>query len=328
MASLADIRARLLQEESKSKGRSGGGGDNAIYPFWNIPEGSTAVLRFLPDGDESNSFFWRERQMIRIEFAGIKGGETNKKVTVTVPCVEMWNETCPVHATIRPWFKDKRMEEIARKYWKKRSYLFQGFVVTSPLQEDTLPENPIRRFAINSSIFNIIKTALMDPEMVELPTDYMQGTDFRLAKTTKGQYADYSTSSWARKERSLNETELGAVAGSGLFNLNDFMPKKPSAEELNAIMEMFEASVDGELYDPNKWSQFYKPAGFSTGSGTTGAVPVGDDIDEDTPVVKPTPVASAPVTAPAAQEQPVATEGKKPSVDDLLSMIRNRKQSA
>jgi hypothetical protein len=329
MASLADIRARLLQEENKSKGNSRGGMDNAIYPFWNIPEGSTATLRFLPDADESNTFFWRERQMIRIEFAGIKGGETNKKVTVTVPCVEMWNETCPVHAAIRPWFKDKRMEETARKYWKKRSYLFQGFVVNSPLQEDTLPENQIRRFVINSSIFNIIKTALMDPEMVELPTDYMQGTDFRLAKTTKGQYADYSTSSWARKERSLNEQELGSVAQFGLYNLNDFMPKKPNAEELNAIYEMFEASVDGELYDPARWANFYKPAGFSTGSGTTATA---DDLDEDTPAPvasRPAPVATPAPAAPAPVETPsVTTSGAgKPSVDDLLSMIRNRKQA-
>lgn len=324
MASLADIRARLLQEESKSKGNSRGGMDNAIYPFWNIPEGSTATLRFLPDADESNTFFWRERQMIRIGFAGVKGGETNKQVTVTVPCVEMWNETCPVHAAIRPWFKDKRMEDTARKYWKKRSYLFQGFVVNSPLAEDSLPDNPIRRFVINSSIFNIIKTALMDPEMVELPTDYMQGTDFRLAKTTKGQYADYSTSSWARKERSLNETELGAIAQFGLYNLNDFMPKKPTAEELNAIYEMFEASVEGELYDPSRWANFYKPAGFSSGSGTTAS---NDDMDEDTPVVAqrptPAPAPQAPVETPSV----TASGTGKPSVDDLLNMIRSRKQA-
>ena len=39
--------------------------------------------------------------------------------------------------------------------------------------------------------------------MENLPTDYVAGTDFRLSKTTKGQYADYSTSKWARKESAL-----------------------------------------------------------------------------------------------------------------------------
>ena len=323
MASLAEIRARLQEQDQKAGGRAGGGMDNAIYPFWNIPENSTATLRFLPDADESNTFFWRERQMIKIPFAGVKGGDTNKQIYVQVPCVEMWNETCPIHAEIRPWFKDPRMEETARKYWKKRSYLFQGFVTQNPLKEETLPENPIRRFVINPSIFNIIKSALMDPEMVELPTDYTQGTDFRLTKTTKGQYADYATSAWARKERSLNEQELGAVAQYGLYNLNDFMPKKPTAEELNLIFEMFEASVEGELFDPARFGQFYK--------GATGASTASHDDDEPASAPVRTAPAAQPAPAPQAEAAPVAEAapaagGNKPSVDELLNMIRNRKQ--
>ena len=53
----------------------------------------------------------------------------------------MWGEQCPVHAEIRPWFKDTTMEDI-RKYWKKRSHIFQGFVTASDMQEDSKPENP------------------------------------------------------------------------------------------------------------------------------------------------------------------------------------------
>ena len=79
MASLAEIRAKLKQQEAGPGGRSSGGGDNAIYPFWNIPENSTSVLRFLPDGDTSNTYFWRERQMIRLEFAGVKGDAESRK---------------------------------------------------------------------------------------------------------------------------------------------------------------------------------------------------------------------------------------------------------
>jgi len=261
MATLAEIRARLNEQAQKSSGTKQSGGDNSIYAHWNIAEGTSASLRFLPDADEANTFFWKERQMIKIPFSGIAGQDENKKVMVQVPCVEMWGETCPVHATIRPWFKDPNMEALGRTYWKKRSYVFQGFVVNSPMEEDSVPENPIRRFVISPQIFTLIKQALMDPDMEELPTDYMRGTDFRLNKTQKGGYADYSTSGWARKERSLNEVELQAIATHGLFNLNDFMPKRPGIDETRAIMEMFEASVDGQLYDPEKWSKFYRPSG-------------------------------------------------------------------
>ena len=59
MASLADIRARLAAQENKASG-STFQGDNAIFPHWNINEGDTATVRFLPDGDTSNPFFWIE----------------------------------------------------------------------------------------------------------------------------------------------------------------------------------------------------------------------------------------------------------------------------
>ena len=333
MASLAEIRAKLLEQENRSTTRTSSGGDNAIFPHWNIPEGSSATLRFLPDSDENNTFFWKERQMIRLEFPGVKGGDEHKSVTVQVPCVEMWGDSCPIHAEIRPWFKDPSMEDIARKYWKKRSYVFQGFVTNSELQEDTVPENPIRRFVISPQIFKIISQALMDPDFPEIPTDYEAGTDFRIVKSTKGQYADYSTSNWARRERSLDQTERDAIAANGLFNLNDFLPKKPSAEELGIIFEMFEASVDGQLYDPARFGDYYRPYGVDapSSSGTATTAPA--------PAPQPTPVAATPAPAPqpapeAAAPAPVAETvaapaggEEKASAQDILAMIRNRKES-
>jgi hypothetical protein len=332
MASLAEIRAKLLEQENRQSGQksSTGTGDNAIFPHWNIKEGETATLRFLPDADESNTFFWKERQMIRIEFPGVKGGDEHKPVTVQVPCVEMWGDTCPVHQEIRPWFKDPSLEDNARKYWKKRSYIFQGFVTDNPLDEET-PANPIRRFVISPQIYKIISSALMDPEFQELPTDYEAGTDFKVAKGSKGQYADYGTSNWARRERSLNQEERDAIAENGLYNLNDFLPKKPGPQELNAIFEMFEASVDGQLYDPERFADYYRPYGVEAPSG--GARP-------QAPAPAPAPAASAPVAetvsdtgwqdpAPAAPApEPVAAApagDDKPSAQDILAAIRNRK---
>lgn len=328
MATLAEIRARLMEQENRSSGNKMVA-DNAVYPFWNIPENSTAVLRFLPDGDDTNTFPWRERQMIRLTFPGVKGGDEGKIVTVTVPCMEMWKETCPIHAEIRPWFKDKSLEDLGKRYWKKKSYLFQGFVVDSKLQEENLPENSIRRFIVNPSIFTIIKAALMDPEMESLFTDYENGTDFRLTKTTKGQYADYSTSSFARRERGLNEVELQAIATHGLFNLNDFLPKKPTKEEVDVIYDMFKASVDGELYDAQRWGNYFKPAGLNISSSDSDT----ESTSAPVAVAKPAPVAVAkPAVVETEDDDPpfeadsgAAPEGKK-NVNDILAMIRNRQQ--
>ena len=346
MATLAEIRAKLQASEGGNRGGSSGGGDNAIFPFWNIPENSTSVLRFLPDGDASNTYFWRERQMIRLEFAGVKGDPNSRRVTVNVPCNEMWGPvgSCPVLSEVRNWFKDPALEDMGRKYWKKRSYVFQGFVAENSLQEDTTPDNPIRRFIINPSIFNIIKGALMDSDFTELPTDIEQGTDFRLTKTTKGQYADYSTSSWSRRERSLDSNERAAIDTRGLFNLNDFLPKQPTEAELTAIGQMFEASVDGQMYDPELFGNFYRPAGVqidtaNSAPNTSAAKPAAQSVPQPTPAPAPVaqPVAeTAPVSViPPAQQEAVAAaaaatapesdiSGEKPSAQDILAAIRNR----
>ena len=332
MATLAEIRAKLREQESRTGGSNQqSGGDNAIYPHWNMAEGSEAVLRFLPDADPESTFFWKERLMIKLPFAGIKGQTDSRPVTVNVPCMEMYGESCPVLQEVRGWFKDPSLEDQGRKYWKKRSYIFQGFVADNPISEDSTPENPIRRFIIGPQIFQIIKGALMDPEMEELPTDYVRGVDFRIKKTSKGGYADYSTSQWSRRERALTDEEKSAIDKHGLHNLNDFLPKKPSDVEVKVIQEMFEASVDGEAYDPERFGQYFRAPGMSAPTGDPNK---SNSATTSAPAATPAPTpAPEPVAETVAQPAPAATTESatddKPSserANDILAMIRNRQQ--
>lgn len=337
--SLAEIRAKLQAQENRSSGNGNQQGDNAIYAHWNIPEGTNARLRFLPNNNPKNDFFWEERLMINLSFAGVKGQSDSKPVTVQVPCVEMYGDACPVLAEVRTWFKDASLEEMGRKYWKKKSYLFQGFVHENPIADDKTPENPIRRFIISPQIFNLVKGALLDPELENLPTDYMGGLDFTVSKTSKGGYADYSTSKWARKESALTADEAAAVEKHGLSNLSDFLPKKPSDVELKVIKEMFEASVDGQAYDTDKWGAYYRPRGVNAPAGAASvATPtavaqapvaqvadravVSEHVDANE-AFAPTTVAedtapTAPVTTPAGGGQ---------RAEDILAMIRSRQKS-
>ena len=332
MASLAEIRARLQAAENKQGGNSTGG-DRSIYPHWNMEEGQSCTIRFLPDGNSKNTFFWQERAMIRLPFAGIKGEMESKQVMVQVPCVEMWGEACPILAEVRTWFKDKSLEEMGRKYWKKRSYIMQGFVRENPISDDTTPENPIRKFIIGPQLFATIKAVLMDPETEELPTDYLRGLDFRITKTSKGGYADYSTSKWARKESALTEAEQAAVEAHSLFDLSSFLPKKPGEVELKVIKEMFEASVDGQPYGTERWGQYFRPAGVQAPGGSNTA----DQTDEDAPrtAAKPAPVVSKPAVqdedppfdtddAPVASAPVQAAKPGGQNAQDILAMIRAR----
>jgi hypothetical protein len=266
--------------------------------------------------------------MIKLPLAGIKGQTESKQVTVNVPCMEMYGETCPILSEVRGWFKDPSLEDQGRKYWKKRSYIFQGFVVEDGLKETEKPENAIRRFIIGPQIFQLIRGALLDPEMDDLPTDAVNGVDFKLIKTSKGGYADYSTSKWSRRSRPLDDKEAAALEAHGLFDLKDYLPKKPTDVELKVIKEMFEASVDGEPFDMEKWGQYFKPAGMGQATGDPNS----------TPAAKVTPP-SNPQTSPDLDDDPPFDTDATPSVkkeaattsnagasraEDILAMIRNR----
>lgn len=335
--SLKEIQAKLLEQQArKERGRSGGfTGDNSIYPFWNNPEGSTATLRFLPDGDESNDFFWVERLIIKLPFPGVKGQSDSKPVEVQVPCMDMWKPgSCPIAAETRPWWKDPSLEDTARKYWRKKSYLFQGFVTQNPNKDDNTPENPIRRFIINPSVFDVVKGILMRQDLENSPTDYDNGRDFYLSKTSKGGYANYASSSWSMKERPLTSEERDAIDRHGLYNLSQFLPKKPDEAGVQAIIELFHASVNEEMYDMDRWGQYFKPNGMRTdsngGDGSAAAASASPPQQGSPSAVTASSIMNK-ISKPVPQddEVPFDTAPATPKMqtpDDILAAIRRRQQ--
>ena len=95
---------------------------------------------------------------------------------------------------------------------------------------------------------------------------------------------------------------------------------------------MFEASVNGELYDAARWGNYYKPYGVEVPAGASSpalqkasapvAKPAVEEDDEAPFDTTPAPkVEAQPTPAPAAGD------GAKKSADDILAMIRNRKQA-
>lgn len=266
---IALIRAQLLEKEEKANSPTTRSfGDNARYPFWDLPIGKSASVRFLPDNDPDNIYFWRDRFDINLPFAGIKG-QTTDDIKVQVPCMKTWQKACPIISETRKWWDDESTKEQARLYYFKRSYLYQGFVVRSDLVEDVVPENPIRRFTLGAQIHKIIDSYVKEPDLRYSPTDFENGVDFKINKKQNGAWADYSTSSFSVSgPRALSDTEISAIDTHGLFTLKDFLPKEPDQKHLEIIQEMFEASVNGEAYDPDRFAEFYRPRGLKYEGGS------------------------------------------------------------
>jgi hypothetical protein len=173
----------------------------------------------------------------------------------------------------------------------------------------------------------------MDPELEELPTDLMRGVDFRISKTSKGGFADYNSSKWARKESALTEVEQAAIEKHGLFDLSTFLPKKPSEAEVKVIKEMFEASVDGQSYDTERWGQYFRPAGVNAPTGSSTPAPATAFVDGHGDVheveSKSAPAASSfDDEEPAVASAPVETKpASSDKAQDILAMIRARQKA-
>lgn len=306
--SLDELRAKLKQEqENQEKIKNGEGYSNSepdsFLAFWNIPLGKPLNLRFLPDADPNNAFFWRDHETINLTFSGIKG-KHNNEVTVKVPCSEMWDDkSCPITNELRTWYKsgDDNIKKLASKYWKKRKHLLQCMIGPDSVavEKDNPPENPVRRVLVTSDLLVKIKSIIMNPQCPALPTDYERGRDFTVIKgKNNGGFFTYDESYWSMIERPLNEAERAALNHHGLFDLSTFMPTKPTDEDKNIMFEMFRASLNGEQYDPERWAAYYRPEGVSkpTTSVHTGSV-----------------------VAPVAQQAPIVTQplvqaGNSPAV--------------
>ena len=94
---------------------------------------------------------------------------------------------------------------------------------------------------------------------------------------------------------------------------------------------MFEASVDGQPYDVERWGQYYRPYGVDVpaGSSTTSDTPARKSTPAPTPQATETAVAPEPEAAPEpapVAEAPAGDSGSK-SAEDILAMIRSRQKS-
>jgi len=124
---------------------------------------------------------------------------------------------------------------------------------------------------------------------------------------------------------------MNAINTHGLFNLSDFLPKKPGEVEVKVMQEMFEASVDGEAYDADRWSNYFRPSGMAARTGdpntasTNGTATSMTAATPEAPVAETAPAAPAPA-APTPEATPAPEAESAPAGDgaDILAMIRAR----
>jgi hypothetical protein len=222
---MAKFNLDALKSAFSQKAAGGGGGDQTwklFYPFWKMPDDSIAVVRFLPDLDESNSLgFLVENLQHELTI----NGERKK-----VPCLSMHNEHCPVCDLSRKYY-DEKNEELGKKYYRKKSYIGQVIVVESPIDHD---QNAlVKLIEFGPKIFKQIQSAFQSGDLEEAPFELKGGYNFRIKKTKSGQYADYGTSSFAPKQSDLDDEVIEAMT---LYTLKDYRTKYVDRATVEAML--------------------------------------------------------------------------------------------
>lgn len=317
-------------------------GDNTLYRFWDMAVGQQCVVRFLPDANPDNPLaFLKEKITHRLTIDG---------KPVTVPCLTMYGEQCPICKVSSDYYKagDKIN---GKRYWKSKQHLARVLIVSDPLPADDNGENcegKVMNIAISYQIFNIIKEAFESGDLENVPFAFEGGTDFVIKKTQQGEYASYAVGTKFRpKPRDLDESEVALVEDS-LIDLATLLPKQP---ELADVQRKLNADMTGESLADDEEEDGglnFKP---KAAKAPAKAAPraAADDGDDDEDYVPPAPKKPAKPQTPAWEEEedaapalaakkPAAKPAPAPADDDddstndeadqILAQIRARKAAA
>ena len=282
----ADFKAKFAANTA-----AGGGKQNNYYPFFKMPDDSTARIRFLPDANEDNPLGF----MIEKVTHQLKVNGENK----TVACLASYGEECPVCKVSKEYY-DAGDKVNGKLYWKKKNYLAQAMIMEDPIIEKG-HENAVGKvkiFSIGYSIFKIIKDSFESGELDVAPFAYEGGTDFLIKKTKQGEFASYTLSKFARKSSDLTEEEI-EVADAGIVDLSTLLSKKP---ELSAVEGILMAALTGKAYndgegDDEDDNDSMKAMAASFKKGTPAKAPAASE-DDDTPVQR----VATPAPAAASDE--------------------------
>lgn len=276
MTTLAELRAKV----SKAQTRTNNYDSSSIFSFKNLNPGDQIRIRFVPDG-EANDFFWRPRCTRPLQFDSIRlnnGEVVQNRTYVSVPAFNIkkgdvnlsnlpddylyYSNDDVIQQKIKGFWNDSdEGKALYYKFGRTERYVFQGFVRAEGY------ETKLWRFIINKDLFNTIYSFMSDDEINEMPSDPIHGRDFILKVTEKTasingktqKVKDYSTSKWSSNESPLTDAEVAWLAENDPFVLKSFIPSRPTAEQEAVMLELYEASFNGEPYDVSRWFNIFKP---------------------------------------------------------------------
>ena len=270
-----------LTEQFKQKTTEGGAGNatwKLFFNFWKADMDTVSTVRFLPDADDDNPMGFLVENLAH---ELVINGKREK-----VPCLKMYGEDCPICALSQNYYDEKspdHNEQLGKKYYRKKSYIGQVLVIDTPIEHDQ--EQLVKLIEFGPAVFKQIQAAFQSGDLEEAPYELKGGYNFRIKKSKSGEYASYTTSSFAPKQTDVGDDLIEKLE---LFDLKSYRTPRVTRDVLEAMLV---ADQTGGTYGDAK-DETPKTSGLTLNKKTK---PAADD-DGDEPAASP-----APAPAPAAE---------------------------
>lgn len=261
--------ASLTEQFKQKTNEGGGGGDQSwkkFFAFWKADMDTVSVVRFLPDADEENPMGFLVENLAH---ELVINGKREK-----VPCLKMYGEECPICTLSQGYYDEKspdHNEALGKKYYRKKSYIGQVLVMETPIEHDA--EQLVKLIEFGPAVFKQIQAAFQSGDLEEAPFELKGGYNFRIKKSKSGEYASYTTSSFAPKQTDVGDDVIEKL---DLMNLADFRTARVSRDVVEAMLM---ADQTGAQFGDAKPAapQAQKPA-----ASTPKATPADDAPSEPT----------------------------------------------
>lgn len=261
--SLAELTQQFAQKNTEGSGNATW---KLFFNFWKADMDTTSTVRFLPDLDEENPMGFLVENLAH---ELVINGKREK-----VPCLKMYGEDCPICALSQNYYDEKspdHNEQLGKKYYRKKSYIGQVLVIDTPIEHDA--EQLVKLIEFGPAVFKQIQAAFQSGDLEEAPFELKGGYNFRIKKTKSGEYASYTTSSFAPKQTDVDDAVIEKLE---LFDLKEYRTPRVSRDVLEAMLV---ADQTGATYGDGAAKETAKPTGGLTLNKK--AKPADDDGDAD-----------------------------------------------
>ena len=235
-----------LKAKFESESQSNSQGPSDFLPYFKLKNKDSISIRFLSDANPQNQdFFTYTEEIFNFNGKNMKFDGLSKDCPASKIAADLFAE---VKSLGEESAEGKEVRDRALKYYKKKKYLANAYIVDAPdyfwtetgLDPDNIKDR-VKVVALPKKVYDSIKDTVMDEDFDEVEF-YNFGDDvvnFKLTvKKNSGGYNDYSASKFEIKPKDLelDDSEIDTIAE----NLKDLSTifKVYSLEEFNEAIEI------------------------------------------------------------------------------------------